>query len=242
VYQDPITGRILYQSQSVGNLTNQSYADQQMLDQIMGTNVSSQNINQQVKQLEDYMDLLESQGADTTYYEGERQRLLGLGQQKVDPNNPLLSYINSGLNENVMNRTTEDTVNAQLKAMEDAQARRGIGVLGSPMTDQLRASLGLSTAAARNKNKMDAQDQAFKNRMGLMSALKASQQQDYGQDMGRTATGLTMGDWENQRKIAEISQKNTNKQYEDMLDAKKSGDIWGAVGQIGGSIDWGSIF
>ena len=47
---------------------------------------------------------------------------------------------------------------------------------------------------------------------------------------------------ENQRKIAEITMKNQNKQYKDMLEAQEDANMWGAIGDIAGSIDWGSIF
>ena len=62
------------------------------------------------------------------------------------------------------------------------------------------------------------------------------------QDMGRTGIGMTLGDWENQRKIAETTMKNQNKQYQDMLDSQENANMWGAIGDIAGSIDWGSIF
>ena len=60
VYTDPVTGRLLYQSQGVGNTSNQSYSDQLLLDQLMGTSVAGQNIDQQIKQTEDYLDNLEA--------------------------------------------------------------------------------------------------------------------------------------------------------------------------------------
>ena len=242
VYTDPVTGRLLYQSQSVGGTSNLSYADQQLLDQLQGTNVASQNITQQIGNLNRTIEDMKKAGGDTRYYESELARLQGLQSQGVGANNPLLDYVNSGLQERVANEQLDNTVANQLRSMEQTQARRGLGVLGSPMTDQLRASLGLSTAQARTQNKLNAQDQAFKNRMSLMGYLKQSQNQDYTQDMGRTGIGMTLGDWENQRKIAETTMKNQNKQYQDMLDSQENANMWGAIGDIAGSIDWGSIF
>ena len=242
VYTDPVTGRLLYQSQSVGGTSNLSYADQQLLDQLQGTNVASQNITQQIGNLNRTIEDMKKAGGDTRYYEAELARLQGLQSQGVGANNPLLDYVNSGLQERVANEQLDNTVANQLRSMEQTQARRGLGVLGSPMTDQLRASLGLSTAQARTQNKLNAQDQAFKNRVNLMSYLKQSQNQDYTQDMGRTGIGMTLGDWENQRKIAETTMRNQNKQYQDMLDSQENANMWGAIGDIAGSIDWGSIF
>lgn len=242
VYADPVTGRLLYQSQSVGGTSNLSYADQQLLDQLQGTNVASQNITQQIGNLNRTIEDMKKAGGDTRYYEAELARLQGLQSQSAGASNPLLDYVNSGLQERVANEQLDNTVANQLRSMEQTQARRGLGVLGSPMTDQLRASLGLSTAQARNQNKLNAQDQAFKNRMNLMAYLKQSQNQDYTQDMGRTGIGMTLGDWENQRKIAETTMRNQNKQYQDMLDAQSDANMWGAIGDIAGSIDWGSIF
>jgi len=249
VYNDPVTGRLLYQSQSVGNTSNQGYSDQQMIDQMMGSGVASQNLQQQMGLLQSTIQRLKASGGDTSYYEQELARLQGLGGQSVDPNNPLMLAVNSGLQERVANETLDNSVNNQLRAGQEANARRGIGTLGSPMNDQLRASLGLSTAQARNQNRMNAQDKSLQNRLNITGMLKNSQQQDYQQEMGRTGIGMQLGDWENQRKIAEIAQANSNSQFGQNMDSMRdqqsdaNRNAWlETIGGVAGSIDWGSFF
>lgn len=249
VYTDPVTGRLLYQSQSVGGTSNLSYADQQLLDQLMGTNVASQNVQQQMGVLKDTIKRLKASGADTSYYEQELARLQGLGTQGVSANNPLLQAVNSGASLQAANQLLENTVANQLRSGEETAARRGLGTLGSPMNDQLRASLGLSTAQARTQNQANAEREALSKRMNIMSFLKNSQNQDFTQEMGRTGIGMTLGDWENQRKIAEIAQANQNAQfgqnlnYLQGLQSDANRNAWlSTIGDVAGSIDWGSFF
>jgi len=215
----------------------------------MGTNVSSQNVKQQIGLLTDTINKLKASGADTSYYEKELARLQGLGGQTVSANNPLLQAVNSGASARAANQLTENTAANQLRSGEETAARRGLGTLGSPMNDQLRASLGLSTAQARTQNQATAEKDALAKRMDIMSFLKNSQNQDYTQEMGRTGIGMTLGDWENQRKIAEIAQANQNSQFgqnmnylQGLQDDNNTNAWLSTIGNIAGNIDWGSIF
>lgn len=247
VYSDPITGRLMYNAMSPNNMSNQSYSDQLLIDALTGSNVASSNRSQQISSLQKQIASMKAAGQDTSYFESELARLEGLATE-ADPTNPLLYYTNSGLRERVMNEQTDRDVENALRLSEDTAARRGLGTMGS-MQDQLRASLGLSTAQAKNKNKLSAEDEALKARMSILDYLKGSQGQEYQQNMGRTAIPMTFADWENQRQIAEIAASTSNSQFDRNMDFMEdqnddaNRNAWlGALGQIGGSVDWGSIF
>lgn len=246
-YADPITGRLLYQSLGPGGTSNLSYADQQMLDSIMGTNVASQNLTQQIGLLKNQIAGLQKSGKDTTWYRNELKRLEGLQGQAMSPDNPMLSYLNSGLQEQVANEQLDNSVANTMRANDLTMARRGMSA--SPMQDQVRASLGLSTAQARNQNKLTAQDAAYQKRINLMNFLKNSQNQDYAQQMGLTGIPMTIADWENQQRIADKTLANQNAwgMYnalsQNQAQQQNSGTDWSSIlGNVAGSVDWGSFF
>lgn len=156
--------------------------------------------------------------------------------------NPLLQQINSGLQARVGNDNIDNTVANTMKANEDTMARRGMGMLASPLQDQVRASLGLSTAQARNANNLAAQESNWKKQADLLSFLKTGQTAD-------TVTQLGLADLENQRKIAEITAAlqeklaNKNLSYLKGVQDQNNTNSWiNTAGDVLGSIDWGSLF
>jgi len=156
--------------------------------------------------------------------------------------NPLLQQINSGLQARVGNDNIDNTVANTMKANENVMARRGMGMLASPLQDQVRASLGLSTAQARNANNLAAQESNWKKQADLLSFLKTGQTAD-------TATQLGLADLENQRKIAEITAAlqeklaNKNLSYLKGVQNQNNTNSWiNTAGDVLGSIDWGSLF
>ena len=156
--------------------------------------------------------------------------------------NPLLQQINSGLAERVGNDTIDNTVANTMKANDNLMARRGMGMLASPLQDQVRSSLGLSTAQARNANRLAAQDADWKKQGDLLSFLKSGQTAD-------TASALGLADLENQRKIAEITAAqqeklaNQNFSYLQGVQNDNNNNAWiSTAGNLLGSIDWGSLF
>jgi hypothetical protein len=171
-------------------------------------------------------------------YQQLMDQILGthVAQTPGDPNNPLLAYMDSGLGERVANENLDNTVNSTMKAQDDLNARRGLGM--SSMQDATRASLGLSSAQGRNQNKLTAQDEAYKKKMNLLNYLQG------GQTLSDTKS-LSIADMENQRKIAEITAARQDKladQNRSLLEDQQDDTNKNAWISALGNVDWSSIF
>lgn len=247
VYTDPVTGRLLYNAQLGSNSSNSSLSDQQLLDSLMGTNVASQNINQDVTALQSARAQAASAGGDTSWYDSELARLNGIGSSNSATNNPLLAYTDSGLSETNANNVLDNTVANQMALGQNQNAKRGL--LNSTMQDATRASLGLSTAQGKIANKATAQATAYQNKLNLMSFLKNSQQQDNTLANQGNQTALELANQENQRNIANTSVSNQNSlaaqnlNYLNGLRNDNNTNAWmSALGNAAGSINWSSLF
>ena len=92
-------------------------------------------------------------------------------QMYTDPvTGQLLPYLDAGLNERVANENLDNTIANQLRAQDDLNARRGMGM--STMQDASRASLGLSTAQTRNANRLTAQEIQAQRDLAAQTAAK----------------------------------------------------------------------
>jgi len=92
-------------------------------------------------------------------------------QMYTDPvTGQLLPYLDAGLNERVANENLDNTIANQLRAQDDLNARRGMGM--STMQDANRASLGLSTAQTRNANRLTAQEIQAQRDLAAQTAAK----------------------------------------------------------------------